>query len=75
MPDLPVLLEGALQQLSKVVDFQRAALMLVEEDGESLTIHAYLAPALPPSFTLQHIPINRWPLLQTTLQMTGQPIY
>ena len=33
MPDLSVLLEGALQQLSKVVDFQRAALMLVEEDG------------------------------------------
>ena len=68
MPDLSVLLEGALQQLSKVVDFQRAALMLVEEDGESLTIYAYLAPALPPAFTLQHVPIDRWPLLQATLQ-------
>jgi signal transduction histidine kinase len=68
MPDFSILLEGALRQLRKVVDFQRAALMLVEEDGESLTIHAYLAPALPPSFTLQHVPINRWPRLQTTLQ-------
>ncbi len=68
MPDLSALLEGALQQLSKVVDFQRAALMLIEEDGESLAIYAYLAPALAPEFTPQHVPIKRWPFLQATLQ-------
>jgi len=65
--DLQTLLDHALQHLHTVVDFQRAALMLVEDGEESLTVYAYTSPTLPPVFTIHHIPISSWPFLQTAL--------
>jgi PAS domain S-box-containing protein len=63
--DLPTLLNHALQRLNTVVDFQQAALMLVEDGEESVTIHPYLSPALPPEPKIRRVPFSRVSSLQT----------
>jgi PAS domain S-box-containing protein len=66
--ELPTLINDALGHLYKIVDFNRAALMLVEEDGESMTIHAYVSPSSPPEFSVNHVPISRFPSIQAILE-------
>ena len=66
--ELQALIDHAVPHLSQIVDFQRAALMLIEEGEESLTIHAYLSPTLPPELTFHQVAISSWPSLATVLQ-------
>ena len=76
IPDLQTLLDHALPHLHKIVEFQRAALMLVEDGEEALTIYAYLSPTAPPEFTLHHVPISSWLFLRTALaerELTYEP--
>ena len=72
--DLPTLLEHALPHLQKIIDFQRAAVMLVEDGEEALTIYAYTSPILPPELALHHIPISSWPALRAVLA-GREPVY
>ena len=65
--ELQALIEHAVPHLHEIVDFQRAALMLIEDDEEALTIYAYTTPKLPPDFTIPHVPISSWPFLQSAL--------
>lgn len=65
--ELPDLLNHALQDLSMIVDFQRAALMLVEDGGETLTIYVYDSPATPPGLTVSQVPISNFPSLHAVL--------
>jgi PAS domain S-box-containing protein len=65
--ELPDLLNHALQDLYMIVDFQRAALMLVEDGGETLTIHVYDSPTAPPGLTLSQVPISSFPSLRAVL--------
>ena len=66
--NLQVLIDHAVPHLHEIVDFQQAALMLVEDGEESLTIHAYLSPTLPPELTVQQVPISSWPSLRNVLK-------
>ena len=66
--ELQALIDHAVPHLSQIVDFQRAALMLIEEGEESLTIHAYLSPTLPPELTFHQVAISSWPSLRNVLQ-------
>ena len=66
IPDLPTLLDRSLLQLYTIVDFRQAVLMLIEDEA-SFTIHHYFSPALPPTLTVQQIPLGRLPFLQTIL--------
>ena len=65
--ELQALIDHAVPHLHEIVDFQRAALMLIEDGEESLTIYAYTSPTLPPDFTIPHVPISSWPFLQSAL--------
>ena len=65
--DLQALIDHAVPHLSQIVDFQRAALMLIEEGEESLTIYAYTSPALPPELIIHQVPISSWPSLRAVL--------
>ena len=66
--ELQALIDHAVPHLHEVVDFQRAALMLVEDGEEALTIYAYTSPRLPPDFTIPHVPISSWVFLQSALR-------
>lgn len=66
--DLETLIGHAVPHLHEIVDFQRAALMLVEDGEDSLTIHAYLSPTLPPEVTIQQVSISNWPSLRNVLK-------
>ncbi len=59
--DVDGLLEHAFQSLHKILDFRRAAFMIFRDGEESLTLYAYGSPDL----TIQQIPLNSWPFLQT----------
>ena len=72
--DLSALINHAVPHLHQIVDFQRAALMLVEAGAESLTIYGFLSPAAPPAFTIQQVPINGWRSLHAALQ-AGRATY
>ncbi len=65
--DLQLLIAQVVPRLSQVMDFQYAALMLVEEGEASLTIYAYSTPTLQPELMVQHVPIESWPSLQAAL--------
>ena len=65
--ELQALIDHAVPHLHEIVDFQRAALMLVEDGEEALTIYAYMSPRLPPDFTIPHVPISSWVFLQSAL--------
>ena len=65
--ELQALIGHAVPHLHEIVDFQRAALMLVEDGEEALTIYAYTSPRLPPDFTIPHVPISGWVFLQSAL--------
>jgi len=65
--ELQALIDHAVPHLHEIVDFQRAALMLVEDGEEALTIYAYTSPKLPPDFTIPHVPISSWVFLQSAL--------
>ena len=69
--DLQTLLDYALQHLHEIVDFRRAALMLVEDDEESLAIYVYSSPASPPDLTGTHLRIDDWPALESALNGPG----
>ena len=66
--DLSALVNHAVPHLHQIVDFQRAALMLVEAGEESLTIYGFLSPAAPPAFTIHQVPISGWRSLHAALQ-------
>ena len=72
--DLQALIDHAVPHLHEIVDFQRAALMLVEEGEESLTIYAYPSPTLPPEFTIRHVPISSWPSPASRLDRRGDDL-
>jgi PAS domain S-box-containing protein len=65
--DLQLLITQVVPRLSKVLDFQYAALMLVEAGEGSLTIYAYSSTTLQPELMVQHVPIESWPSLQAVL--------
>jgi PAS domain S-box-containing protein len=65
--DLQTLLGHAVAHLHQIVDFHRAALMLVEDGEESLTIYVYMSPALPPELTVHQVPVSSWPSLRAVL--------
>jgi PAS domain S-box-containing protein len=65
--DLQTLIDHSVQYLYKIVDFQRAALMLVEEGEDSLTIYGYTSPTLPPELIVHQVPIDSWPTLRVVL--------
>ncbi len=69
--DLDALLDHALGHFHEIVDFERAILMLVEEDEKSLTIYAYLSPMQPPGLTLNHVPISSQVTIQAALEKRG----
>ncbi len=69
--DLQTLLDHALQQLYEIVDFQRAALMLVEDGEESLTIYVYTSPVSPPDLADIQLLVNDWPVLEAALNGQG----
>ncbi len=65
--DLPTLIDHAVPHLSEIVDFQRAALMLVDDGDRTLTIHTYLSPSSPPELAPYQVLIDRWQLLRSAL--------
>ncbi|MBE2238252.1 MAG: PAS domain S-box protein [Caldilineaceae bacterium] len=68
--DLQTLLEQALQHLHKVLDFQHAVLLLVNDDEKaSTTLYAYLAAARSPALTTHVAPVNSWSFLRTILDI------
>jgi signal transduction histidine kinase len=69
--ELQALIDHAVPHLHQIVDFQRAALMLVEDGEETLTIHVYTSPAFPPELTFHHVPASSWPSLRTVLEAGG----
>ncbi len=74
MDNLDTLLEHAVGHFHEILDFERATLMLVEEDEISLTLHAYLSPTLPPGLTVNHIPISSQLSIQAALEK-GETTY
>ena len=72
--DLAALVNHAVPQLHQIVDFQWAALALVDESDEVLAIYAYASPELPPDVTIPHVPISTWPFLQSALA-AREPTY
>ena len=73
--DLPALINHAVPHLHQIVDFQRAALMLVE-DGEEvaddLRFPCHLLRRL--TFTIPQVPISGWRSLHAALQ-AGRATY
>ncbi len=66
--DLAALVDHAVPHLHEVVDFQRAALTLVGDNEETLTIYRYLSPTLPPDFIVHHLSVSDWPFLRNALK-------
>ena len=65
--DLQTLIDQAVPHLHEIVDFQRAALMLLEDGEESLTIYVYTLPTSPPELIIHQVPISSFPSLRTIL--------
>lgn len=65
--DLPALIEYVITHLRAIVDFQHAALMLAEDDGDSMTVYGYLAPLPPPAFITRQVAANTWSSLSDVL--------
>ena len=66
--DLQALVDHAVPHLHEIIDFQHAALTLVEDGEETVTIHRYLSPTLPPESILHQVPISDWPFLRSAMQ-------
>jgi signal transduction histidine kinase len=65
--DLQTLIDHAVPLLHEIIDFQRAALMLLEEGRDLLTIYAYTTPMLPPELVVHQVPVDSWPSLRAVL--------
>jgi PAS domain S-box-containing protein len=65
--DLAALVDHAVPHLHQIVDFQRAALMLIEDGEETLTIYVYTSPTSPPELILRQVPISSFPSLRSVL--------
>jgi GAF domain-containing protein len=63
VPELPDLVDLLLRHLRKVVSFQRAEVMLVDDEGV-LTTHAFYALVRPPDVTTARIPVSAVPAFQ-----------
>jgi signal transduction histidine kinase len=66
--DLAALVDHAVPHLHEIIDFQQAALTLVEDGEETVTIHRYLALTLPPDLIVHQVPISDWPFLRSALK-------
>ena len=66
--DLSTLVDHAVPHLHEIVNFQRAALMLIEAGGEALTIYGYASPVAPPEITVHQFAFAGRVFLQTVLQ-------
>jgi signal transduction histidine kinase len=65
--DLQTLIDHSVKYVYEIIDFQWAALMLVEEGEDSLTIYGYTSPTLPPELIVHQVPIDSWPALRVVL--------
>lgn len=65
--DLKTLIDHSVPHLHEIIDFQLAALMLVEEGNNSLTIYGYSSPTLPPEFIVPRVPVDSWPSLHSVM--------
>ncbi len=65
--ELEPLLDHALRQLRKIVDYRHAVLLLAEQGNESSTLQAYIASAPPSEFDVTQISMNDWPFLRSVL--------
>ena len=66
--EIEPLLDHALHQLHKIVDFEQVALLLVEEGSESSTLQAYIAK-MPSKFSVIQVSMDDWPFLRTALNV------
>jgi two-component system nitrate/nitrite sensor histidine kinase NarX len=65
--ELEPLVDHALRQLRKIVDYRHAVLLLAEQGNESSTLQAYVASAPPSEFNVTQISMNDWPFLRSVL--------
>jgi PAS domain S-box-containing protein len=71
--ELPTLLNRALRQLHRVVDFDRAGVMLVDEE-DVLSTYSFYAPDWPSGLTTMQIPVTRLPAFQQIFEQR-QAVY
>jgi PAS domain S-box-containing protein len=65
--DLSTLVDHAVPHLHEIVNFQRAALMLIEAGGEALTIYGYASPTAPPELAVHQFVFKGRAFLRTAL--------
>jgi PAS domain S-box-containing protein len=65
--DLKTLIDHSVPHLHEIIDFKLAALMLLEEGENSLTIYGYSSPTMPPEFVMPRVPVDSWPSLQAIM--------
>jgi PAS domain S-box-containing protein len=72
--ELAVLLNRALRHLYRVVDFERAGVMLADEEGVLYT-HSFYAPDWPSGLATMQIPVARLPAFQAIFEQRQAAYY
>ncbi|NJN82295.1 MAG: PAS domain S-box protein [Caldilineaceae bacterium] len=67
--DLQTLIDTALKSLHRIVEFERATLMMPQPMTDSLVLYSHHATTPPSELTVEEIPIDVWPYLRTVLDL------